>query len=80
MIFLVNQNNYEWTNSRKNIYTYDDNNNCLTSIDYYWNSIQNTWVNSRKSQFTYLENGSLLSESHQLWNDDLNEWVKYIVF
>ena len=54
--------------AHKNVYAYDDDNNCILEAELY-NYGDGEWEEERKTEYTYDANGNCLSKTYSMWGD-----------
>ena len=64
-----------WRNSNQQFYTYDGNNNNLTSLYQTWDTIASSWVNGNKTINTFDANNFQLTNVYQTWDAGLSTWA-----
>lgn len=65
----------QWSNSSRQIYTYDSNGNEIENVFQYWDDIANDWIYSYKREQTFNSSNLLLSEAYFLWDNVQNLWI-----
>ncbi|MCB9202952.1 MAG: T9SS type A sorting domain-containing protein [Flavobacteriales bacterium] len=57
-----------WLNSNGYDYSYDDNGNLISEVEYYWDSSNSTWKNQSITLYNYNTDNKVVQEIYQYWD------------